>query len=163
MPSGASPAGGAVSRGGLRLNVLLLLAVLGTAVAVYLTYVALDSEEEPFCSGIGDCATVQSSEYAKVGPVPVAVLGLGMYLGLLGLILARRFASFGRDPRFALWTFALAMSGALYSAYLTYLEFFVIDAICVWCVISATIVTLIFVCAIPDLPAARAELRARAR
>lgn len=149
--------------GGLRLNVLLLLAVLGTAVAVYLTFVALDPNVEPFCSGVGDCHTVQSSEYAEVGPIPVAVLGLGMYLVLLGLIGARRFLAVGRDPRFALLTFALALSGALYSAYLTYLELFVIDAICVWCVISATIVTVIFVCSIPDLAKARGELRAQAR
>lgn len=149
--------------GGLRLNVLLLLAVLGTAVAVYLTFVALDPNVEPFCSGVGDCHTVQSSKYAEVGPIPVAVLGLGMYLVLLGLIGARRFLAVGRDPRFALLTFALALSGALYSAYLTYLELFVIDAICVWCVISATIVTAIFVCSIPDLAKARGELRAQAR
>lgn len=149
--------------GGLRLNVLLLLAVLGTAVAVYLTFVALDPNVEPFCSGVGDCHTVQSSEYAEVGPIPVAVLGLGMYLVLLGLIGARRFLAVGRDPRFALLTFALALSGALYSAYLTYLELFVIDAICVWCVISATIVTAIFVCSIPDLAKARGELLAQAR
>jgi uncharacterized membrane protein len=148
--------------GGLRLNVLLLLAVLGTAVAVYLTFVALDPNVEPFCSGVGDCHTVQSSEYAKVGPIPVAVLGLGMYLGLLGLVGAR-FLPLGRDPRFALWTFALALSGALYSGYLTYLELFVIDAICVWCVASAAIVTGIFVCSIPDLARARAELREQAR
>lgn len=152
-----------VTGGGRRLNVLLLLAALGTAVAAYLTFVALDTNVEPFCSGVGDCHTVQSSEYATVGPIPVAVLGLGMYLGLLGLIGARRFARGGADPRLALLTFALALSGALYSAYLTYLELFVIDAICVWCVISATIVTAIFVCSIPDLGRARAELRGRAR
>jgi len=151
-----------VASGGLRLNALLLLAVLGTAVAVYLTFVALDPNVEPFCSGVGDCHTVQSSEYAKVGPIPVAVLGLGMYLGLVGLIGARRFLALGHDPRFALLTFALALSGALYSGYLTYLELFVIDAICVWCVISATIVTAMFVCSIPDLGRARAELRERA-
>ena len=139
----------------LRRDALLALVVLGTAVAAYLSWVAVDSEQEPFCSGVGDCHTVQSSEFAEIGGVPIALLGLGMYLTLLALVAARRFWSgateTGLDRPMASATFGVALSGALYSGYLTYLELFEIDAICVWCVASAVIVTLITVLSVPDL------------
>ena len=138
-----------------RRDALLALVVLGTAVAAYLSWVALDSEQEPFCTGLGDCHTVQSSEFAEIGGVPIALLGLGMYVTLLVLVAARRFWSrageAGLDRPLASATFGIALSGALYSAYLTYLELFEIDAICAWCVTSAVIVTLITVLSVPDL------------
>ncbi|MCX7622336.1 MAG: vitamin K epoxide reductase family protein [Thermomicrobium sp.] len=116
----------------------LLLALAGVAVAGYLTVVAYD--DALLVCGLGDCSTVQNSPYAKVGGVPIALLGLGMYLALLGGGLAR-----WRWPRRAdLLTSAnagIALAGTLYSAYLTYLELFVIHAICQWCVTSAVLVT----------------------
>ena len=140
---------------GRRRDALLLLAAAGTGVAAYLSWVALDSGQEAFCSGVGDCQTVQGSEYAEIGGVPIAVLGLGMYVALLGLVAARRFRGTAAGERLdgplASATFAVALSGALYSAYLTYLELFEIEAICAWCVASAAIVTLIAVLAAPDL------------
>ena len=138
-----------------RHDALLVLALVGVGVGIYLSWVALVEGQEAFCSGIGDCHTVQSSQYAKVAGVPVALLGLGMYASLLGLIGARRFWTLRRDEAppqaLASATFALALSGALYSAYLTYLELFEIDAICVWCVTSAAIVAAILVLCVPDL------------
>ena len=87
--------------------------------------------------------------------MPIALLGLGMYVTLLVLVAARRFWSrageAGLDRPLASATFGIALSGALYSAYLTYLELFEIDAICAWCVTSAVIVTLITVLSVPDL------------
>ena len=53
-----------------RENVLLLLAVVGVGIGGYLAWVALDAESEAFCSGVGDCHTVQSSEYAEVAGIP---------------------------------------------------------------------------------------------
>lgn len=139
---------------GRRLNLLLVLCVIGVGIGTYLSFVALDKNVEAFCSGVGNCHTVQNSQYAKVGGMPVAILGLGMYLVLLGLTLARRFDRrlLGREAPaiFATWTFALAFAGMLYSGYLTYLELFVIDAICIWCVGSATLVTIIALVALPD-------------
>lgn len=133
----------------------LALALVGTAVTAYLVFVALDARAEPFCTGVGDCQAVQSSEYAEVAGVPVAVLGLGMYVGLLALAALRRFGPRKSDARVIAWTFALALSGTLYSVYLTYLEFFVIEAICMWCLLSALIVTAICLLTLPDLQAAR--------
>ncbi len=88
--------------------------------------------------------------------IPVAALGLLMYLGLIGLLAARRIGPArlrGEPGPLGPWVFALAASGALYSLYLTYLEFFVIEAVCAWCLASAGVVTAIAVLAAPDLRA----------
>ncbi len=127
--------------------------------AVYLTWVAFATDTDPFCSGIGSCSEVQSSEYAKILGIPIAAFGLAMYAGLLGLVVVRRW--FIERPLLGVWTFALALSGVLYSAYLTYLEFFVLEAICIWCVASAVLVTGIFILAIPDFTQARRDQLAR--
>ncbi len=150
-----------------RRDLLLALAIAGVVVAGYLSWVALDDEQQVVCSGVGDCQTVQSSEYAEIAGVPIAVLGLGMYLALVALIAARRWWGAlrdGEEPPQALagLTFALAFGGTLYSAYLTWLELFEIEAICVWCVGSAVIVTLLMLLSAPDLRAASREIEADA-
>jgi uncharacterized membrane protein len=139
----------------LRLNALLILALLGVGMTSYLTWVSLTSDVDPFCTGIGDCVAVQASEYADIAGIPIAAFGLAMYVGLLGLLAARRAGPWRAATLLPAWTFAIALSGVLYSAYLTYLELFVLQAICVWCVASALLVTGIFVLAVPDFLAAR--------
>ena len=114
----------------------LAVAGLGVCVAGYLTYVHY-AGLEPFCAGGGHgCERVQSSSYAKLGRIPVAVLGLAGYLTIAAALLAP-----GERARLA--AAALAVTGAGFSAYLTYLELFVIDAICQWCVASAVLLTLL--------------------
>jgi uncharacterized membrane protein len=78
---------------------------------------------------------VQTSDYAKLAGIPVAVLGLIGYV----LILASLFVP-GENGAFA--GAVIALSGFAFSAYLTYRELFTIDAICQWCVASA-IITLV--------------------
>jgi uncharacterized membrane protein len=109
------------------------LALVGLAISAYLTVVHY-AGVEPVCSAISDCARVQSSKYAELGGVPVAVIGLAGYVAILGSL-----AVPGENGR-TLSAF-LALVGAGFSAYLTYLEVFVIDAICQWCVASAIVMT----------------------
>ncbi|MSQ42361.1 MAG: vitamin K epoxide reductase family protein [Dehalococcoidia bacterium] len=153
-----------------RRDVLLLLALLGVGIAAYLTYVAINDRVEPLCSGLGDCHTVQQSQYAKVAGIPVAAFGLAMYLALAAVLVARRVGPWREDSArsapaagvaalLPVWTFALALGGTLYSAYLTYLELAVIDAICEWCVASAVTVALICVLSAPDVRRAAAARR----
>jgi len=159
IESGGSPAVGRNARARsprLRLDLLLALSLLGVAIGGYLSWVALDDGAEAACSGVGDCHAVQGSDYAEVAGVPVALLGLAMYGGLAVLLAARRLGPWraepAREPRvLPVWCFALAMSGVLFSAYLTYVELFVIDAICIWCVASAVLITVIALLAAPDL------------
>jgi uncharacterized membrane protein len=112
----------------------LVVAALGVAIAGYLTYIHY-AGLQPFCAGGGHgCERVQSSTYAKVGGIPVAVLGLGGYVSIAIALLAP-----GERARLA--AAGLAVIGFGFSAYLTYLELFVIDAICQWCVASAVLLT----------------------
>ncbi len=139
-----------------RLDALLGLSLLGVAIGGYLSWGALDTGVEVSCSGVGDCHSVQSSDYSEIAGIPIALLGLVMYLGLTALCAARRLwpwiASSSTEPRvLPIWCFALAISGVVFSAYLTYVELFVIDAICIWCVASATLVTAIALLSAPDL------------
>lgn len=114
----------------------LAVAGLGACVAGYLTYVHY-AGLQPFCAGGGHgCERVQSSSYASLAGIPVAVLGLAGYVAIaIALLVA------GERARLA--AAALAVSGLGFSAYLTYLELFVIHAICQWCVASAVLVTVL--------------------
>jgi uncharacterized membrane protein len=112
--------------------------VLGVAVAGYLTYVHY-SGLEPFCAGSGHgCQRVQASSYAELAGIPVAVLGLAGYVAIASALLYP-----GEHGRLA--AAGLAITGFGFSAYLTYLELFVIDAVCQWCVASAMLLTLLMV------------------
>jgi uncharacterized membrane protein len=143
------------------LNAQIALSVLGVAIASYLTWVGLTAGAEPFCSGLGDCVAVQGSEYGDIAGIPIAAFGLAMYFGLAVLTVGRRVGPFRAFGLLPVWTFSLAFAGTLYSAYLTYIELFVLNAICVWCVVSAVVVTAIFVLSIPDFRAAgRARIEA---
>jgi uncharacterized membrane protein len=98
--------------------------------------------------GTGSCETVQASAYARLGGVPVAFFGVVGYLALLVVALVGLQPSFldRRGPSILL--FVLASGGLLFTAYLTYLEAFVIHAWCRWCLGSAGIITVIWVVAV---------------
>jgi uncharacterized membrane protein len=111
----------------------LVLALLGVAIAGYLTYVHY-AGVEPVCNIAHGCHKVQTSQYAKLAGVPVAVLGLLGYVGILaGLVVP------GEHGRMA--AALLALIGFGFSMYLTYRELITIDAICQWCVASAVLMT----------------------
>jgi uncharacterized membrane protein len=126
-----------------------VVSIAGLAVASYLTIIDY-SEVKPLCTGVGGCSSVQSSGYAFIGPIPVALLGVMGYLALLALRLARGKLSLELDGYLPLTALAVSLIGVLYSAYLTYLEAFVIKAWCPWCVSSAILMTVYFVLAIVD-------------
>ena len=112
----------------------VVLAGLGIVLATYLTWVHFNTGS--LVCGLGDCHTVQASEYATIGPVPVAVLGLGMY----AVVFLANVAALGQPARavpLAVVAFGVLLAGTLYAAYLTWLEVAVIHAICQWCVASA--------------------------
>ncbi len=121
--------------------VMLALSIAGTAVAAYLTWVHY-SGNLALCLGTGGCEKVQTSAYSVVMGVPVALLGLLMYLALDVLLVWLFLSKNNVLPAVAI--FGISLAGTLYSAYLTYLELYVIHAICPWCVTSAVIITLLF-------------------
>ena len=116
---------------------ILVLSLIGIGVAGYLTYVHYEGLKV-LCLSSGGCETVQASRYAKLDGVPVAVLGLAGYIGILASLAVR--GEFGRVSGFA-----IALIGFGFSIYLTYRELFTIKAICQWCVSSAVIMTVLAV------------------
>ncbi len=129
------------------------LAIAGLGVASYLAYVET-AAVPAVCGPVGDCNAVQNSPYATLfGVVPVGVLGLIGYAAMLAVWLwGRRSAS--ASDRVSLAVFAMASGGVLFSIYLTYLEPFVIGAVCAWCLTSAVIMTMLLLCTLD--PALRA-------
>jgi uncharacterized membrane protein len=136
---------GLYSEGPARVLAALLgvLSLAGVGVAAYLTYVHW-LDKPIACPGFGTCAAVAESDYAWIGGIPVAFLGLLGYVALTAVsaFWLRAGNRFDVWPLLAIWGMSLA--GVAYSAYLTYVELFVIDAVCTWCVTSAAIMTVIF-------------------
>ncbi len=114
---------------------LTVLTVIGLGVASYLTYVHY-SGIKPVCTAGGSCLKVQTSVYSKLAGVPVALIGLLGYIGILGSLLVPE----SENSRLA--TMAFTLVGFGFSAYLTYRELFSIHAICEWCASSAGIMTI---------------------
>ena len=130
--------------------VAALLALIGFFVALYLTLYKTGTIGSISCS-IGSCETVNTSRWSTLLGLPVAAWGLGFYISALTVSIVGsndRWAD-ERGPAVAL--VALSGWGVLFSLWLTYLELFVIHAICMWCLISAIIVTLIFITSLLDL------------
>ena len=118
---------------------LLALAVAGLGVSSYLTY-AHWADTSVACGGLGSCDLVNNSEYAEIAGIYVGFLGALFYLALAAAALAWLWwrPSGLAWPVMAFW--GLSVGGTLYSAYLTYVELFVLEAICLYCVVSAAII-----------------------
>jgi uncharacterized membrane protein len=96
------------------------------------------------CIGVGGCEAVQTSRFAMLGEIPVALIGLaGFALMLLVAIVRLR----SPRPELDLALFALSLAATLYVAYLSYLEVFVLGAICPWCVTVAICAAALFILA----------------
>jgi uncharacterized membrane protein len=120
-----------------------LLSLIGVLLATYLYLYKIGVLGTMLC-GAGDCEFVQTSPYSRFLGVEVSLIGLLGYLGIFGVSLAglQPANQVRRWPDSAL--VLLAGGGFLFSAYLTYIELFVIDAICRWCVVSAVLITILF-------------------
>jgi uncharacterized membrane protein len=117
--------------------VATFVATLGIGVATYIT-IADSGGGSPVClAGGTGCQTVADSSYSHMLGVNIAIFGILGYVLLLGAALLR-----GDGARMG--GFVIALAGFGYSVYLTYLELFVIDAVCQWCVGSAILMTILF-------------------
>ena len=93
------------------------------------------------CIGVGGCETVQTSQWSMVGDIPVALVGLVGYVAILAVAAARLWRP---SPSLDLALFALSLAATTYVAYLSYVEVFVLGAICPWCVSVAVCSAAIF-------------------
>jgi uncharacterized membrane protein len=121
----------------------IVLGSVGLLDSLYLTWVKL-SNRYALCGPIGDCESVNSSQYSEIYGIPIAVLGAGTYVVILLLLLSE-----GRSPfltEFApMLVFGISLAGVFYSAYLTYIEIAVLRAICPYCVLSAIVLVFLLV------------------
>jgi uncharacterized membrane protein len=134
LPAGPDPASGRRLIGA----VMSALAVLAVVTSAYLAVVEL-SGNIPVCGPVKGCETVATSEYSRVLGIPLALPGVAMSLVILAGVV-----SWWRtgDRRILYVPYGFGILGVFVVAYLTYLELFVIHAICIWCVTFGVAVVL---------------------
>ena len=115
-----------------------IVSMAGLADATYLTVQALTGETLS-CGGSPDCFRVLGSSFAKVGGIPVAMLGALAYFSVFSFA---TFAAFGHG-----WVrkFLALIVGAMFTAtlWLLYVQAFLLHAYCRYCLFSAAITFLI--------------------
>ena len=117
--------------------------LVGAGVAAYLSFIEV-TQVEAVCGPVGDCNTVNQSEYAVLfGFLPIGVLGLLGYGVILVLWVLTQSGSEKTSRWATLGLWMAALLGTLFSVYLTFLEPFVIGATCAWCLTSAVVMTLL--------------------
>jgi uncharacterized membrane protein len=136
--------------------IVAALALAGIFISIYLTLYKLGVVGELSCS-IGSCETVNTSRWSVFLGLPVAAWGLLFYLDVFGVALLGTMPRWENEPVISIVLVAQATVGVLFSAWLTYLELAVIQAICIWCVTSAIIVVVILAVSVADWRELRAE------
>jgi len=126
-----------------RRMIIAALSLGGVGLATYLAMYKLGLIGTLACT-IGSCETVNLSKYATLAGVPVAVWGVGFYVSLFLVALAGTMDRFVNAEWVSHVLLAMTAWGVLFSGWLTYLELAVINAICMFCVISACLVTVLF-------------------
>ncbi|MCX5734330.1 MAG: vitamin K epoxide reductase family protein [candidate division NC10 bacterium] len=119
-----------------------LLSVCGIVVSGYLAYKRMAGGSLA-CTRWAECDVVNNSVYSKFFGIPVSFIGLAAYLLLLALALAALWTAGGTQRQILLLSLLLSLGGVGFSVYLTYIEIYVIEALCSWCVASAIIITLL--------------------
>ncbi len=138
--------------------VVAALALAGIFVALYLTLYKLGAIGELSCQ-VGSCETVNSSPWAVFLGAPVAAWGIGFYAVTFVVAMAGLQGRFADSRRLSLVLVLLSGFGVAFSGWLTYLELFVIHAICQWCVVSAVLVLAIFLVSLWDYMAPEEVIR----
>jgi len=127
-----------------------LVALAGVFVASYLTMYKLGYIGTLACA-VGSCETVQTSKWATFLGFPVGAWGVAYYIFVLGLAIAGLTGQLADSRRLSEILLGVTGFGLVFSLWLTYLELFVIHAICQWCVISAILATILFIVSWLDL------------
>src|SRR5688572_16215280 len=125
-------------------NGMWLCVIFGILVAGYLSYVKL-TEVPMVCAagGVFNCSAVQNSIYSRFMGIPIAWLGLAMYLVLAALLLLEKRIPFIADNGKMLF-FGICLFGWVYSMYLVYLQVIVLGALCQWCLMHEINMTILF-------------------
>jgi len=137
--------------------VIALLALVGLFVALYLWFFKIGVVGTMSC-GTGGCEAVQLSPESVFMGVEVALIGVVGYLVLLAVAVWGTLPAQAARVAPALALMVLSGGAVAFTAYLKYLEFFVIGAVCQWCVASAIIILVIFLLSVADWRRSRAAM-----
>ena len=123
---------------------VVVLGLCGMGISGYLTYGYLVNTSIG-CPFNANCDLVQASSYAYMWGVPVPLLGLLMYtyLTFLSVLLFRRKPEW--ENILSLGIYGVSLAGVIFTAYLYYLEIFVLHAFCSWCIVSSIVILCIFI------------------
>ncbi len=137
--------------------IILVASFIGLLDSIYLAYVKIANTDIYCTPGLGRCDVVNASQWSTLWGIPLGFFGI---VGFASLFLL---ASFGNKskmlaPYNEMLIFAISLAGFLFSLYLTYIEVFVLKAVCQWCVLSALMMTIIFVTVIYKLIVKSAQL-----
>jgi uncharacterized membrane protein len=122
----------------------LVLIAAGIFVSGYLTYVKATGVAMACVQGSAfNCDRVQNSAYSEMFGIPIAYMGLAMYLVLGAVILLeQRVGLFAEQGQ--LIVLGISVVGWIFSMYLVYIQFFVLEALCPWCLAHEAIFTVFF-------------------
>ena len=139
-----------------RRNLAYAFALIGLITSLYLYAIKVTANKAMCLPGIGDCWTVNNSIYSEFMGIPVSLIGAAGYLGII--------ATLWLDSRYTVWRkyslyllFAMTFFGVVVSGLLTYVELFVIYAVCPFCVLSAVMMVGLFILALIPLAQSRKE------
>ena len=135
----------------MRRRLLALLALAGVFLSIYLTLYKLGVIGTLTCS-VGSCETVQTSRWATFLGLPVAAWGVGFYALVFVLATAWAAGPWAESRALGRALLALTAWGVIFSAWLTYLELFVINAICQWCVVAAILAVVLLTLVVVERP-----------
>ncbi len=122
----------------------IILAFIGLIDAGYIT-VKYYTGGEVACPITGGCSDVLTSTYSQIAGLPVSVYGLLFYTAVL--LLAFLYLDMKKSWMEKLMPL-LGLIGFLFTLWFVYLQIFVIEAICFYCMISAILSTTIFALAV---------------
>lgn len=120
----------------------MFLSVVGLIDSIYLTWIKLSADG--VCVLGEGCEIVNTSQYSSIGGIPIAILGAGAYIAMFVILFMEPRNKYF-DFNGPMLVFGISLAGVLYSAYLTYLELYVIHAICEFCVLSAIVLVVMLI------------------
>lgn len=124
-------------------RISVALTIIGLAVSIYMTIYKL-TDNQSMCIGNGGCSKVNSSVYAEVYGIPVAVFGIAGYAALMIMLFIENRNSF-LQANGTMIVFGLALIGFLFTLYLIYVEVALIHALCPFCLTSQIAMTIFFI------------------
>lgn len=122
-----------------------ILIIVGLFVSGYLSYVKL-TEVPMVCVGGGvfNCEVVQNSVYSRLFGIPIAWLGFAIYITLSVILVLEDRIAFLREYGITLF-FGINLFAWLFSMWLVYVQFVLLQALCPWCLTHEIIITVLFV------------------